>query len=85
MSDHQASHEIEDRDAKKAVTAGLTDQETIEQLSSTGNAAKDKRRDSIGNNEEDTSAEARDRAMEISGNSNGIEVEREKDMKATAV
>ena len=43
MDDDRATKEAEDRAARNAVTMGLTDQKTMNQLLSSGQEAKDKR------------------------------------------
>lgn len=84
MTEGQSPKEAEDRDARNAVTVALTDQETIAQLSSTGDAARRKRKDSVMSYEEDSKPEIHDGAIEDKENTNGVHVDISKKVQATS-
>ncbi|BCR96229.1 uncharacterized protein AKAW2_21170S [Aspergillus luchuensis] len=44
MADDRASQDTAEREARNAVTLGLSDQKTMQQLSSSGKSAQDRRR-----------------------------------------
>lgn len=62
MDDDRAKKEAEDLAARNAVTAGLTDQKTMDQLSSSGKAAKDKRAEARAKREKAAKAKAQEEA-----------------------
>ncbi|KAF8866646.1 hypothetical protein BDZ45DRAFT_667895 [Acephala macrosclerotiorum] len=62
MDDDRARKEAEDRAARSAVTAGLADQKTMNQLSSSGKEAKDKRAEARAKREEAAKAKAQEEA-----------------------
>jgi hypothetical protein len=57
MDDEHARKKAEDRAARNAVTGGLTDQKTMNQLSSSGKEAKDKRAEARAKREEAAKAQ----------------------------
>lgn len=70
MDDDRARKEAEDRAARNAVAVGLADQKTVNELSSSGKDAKDKRMRSRAKREEEA-ARAKAQEEEASGRGSG--------------
>jgi hypothetical protein len=71
MDDDRVRIEAEDRAVREAVTLGLTDQKTMNQLSSSGENAKDKRIEARAKREEAARAEAQEQASGDAGKGSG--------------
>ncbi len=69
MADGRASQEAAEREARNAVTLGVSDQKTMEQLSPSGKSAQDRRRHAAHRRAQNANASSQAATQEDTGQS----------------